>query len=115
MLATDRFSILSEGLGRVVRLLTLALLTLATITLPSCGSDEAPQTVPQAFAELKQQGHLKASNTGAADWFGNSLAVAGDTLVVGARRENSAATGIDGNQADNSAPDSGAVYVFQPQ
>ena len=26
--------------------------------------------------------------------------------------EDSAATGIDGNQADNSAPDSGAVYVF---
>ncbi|MDR4469447.1 MAG: hypothetical protein MRJ68_14320 [Nitrospira sp.] len=31
--------------------------------------------------------------------------------VVGARFEDSATTGINGNQADNSAPDSGAVYV----
>ena len=42
------------------------------------------------------------------------IAVAGDMLVIGAILEDSAATGIDGNQADNSAPDSGAAYVFNP-
>jgi hypothetical protein len=33
-------------------------------------------------------------------------------MVVGAHGEDSAATGINGNQADNSADDSGAAYVF---
>ena len=42
------------------------------------------------------------------------MALSGDgqTLVVGARGEDSAATGVNGNQADNSADESGAVYVF---
>jgi hypothetical protein len=60
-----------------------------------------------------QQAYVKASNTNAADQFGRSVAVSGDTLAVGARYEQSAATGINGNQADNSAFASGAVYVFQ--
>ena len=59
-----------------------------------------------------QQAYLKASNTGASDLFGLSVALSGDTLAVGAYFEGSAATGIDGNQADNSAVSSGAVYVF---
>jgi len=58
-----------------------------------------------------QQAYLKASNTEAGDSFG-SVAVSGDTVVVGASREYSSATGVNGNQADNSAPDSGAAYVF---
>jgi hypothetical protein len=33
-------------------------------------------------------------------------------VVIGAYREDSAATGVNGNQADNSATDSGAAYVF---
>jgi len=59
-------------------------------------------------------GFFKASNTGANDQFGYSVALSsdGNTLAVGARREDSAATGIGGSQADNSAGDSGAVYVF---
>lgn len=57
--------------------------------------------------------YVKASNTGANDKFGYSLSLSGDTLAVGVPNEASNATGIDGNQADNSAPASGAVYVFQ--
>ena len=59
-------------------------------------------------------GYFKASNTGADDLFGHSIALSadGNTLAVGAVYEDSAATGIGGNQADNSAIDSGAVYVF---
>jgi hypothetical protein len=113
MRATDRLTIPSDELGWVVRVLILAFLNLPTIMImPGCGRDEAAQTVPQIAAPLKQQAYLKASNTGAGDWFGTNIAVDGDTLVVGARFEDSAATGINGNQADNSAPDSGAVYVF---
>ena len=95
-----------------MRVLILALLTLVTMTIHSSGSDAAPQTVPKILGQLKQQGYLKASNTGAGDWFGTNIALDGDTLVVGTRFEDSAATGINGDQADNSAPDSGAVYVF---
>ena len=59
-----------------------------------------------------QQAYMKASNSEANDNFGWSVAIAGDTIVVGAYREDSNATGVGGNQADNSAPDAGAAYVF---
>ncbi len=59
-----------------------------------------------------QQAYLKASNTGADDWFGCSVSLSGDTVVVGAFQEASATTGVNGNQSDNSAPNSGAAYVF---
>ena len=61
-----------------------------------------------------QQAYLKASNTGANDRFGTSVAVSADgsTIAVGAPGEDSAATGIDGSQASNAAASSGAVYIF---
>ena len=70
-----------------------------------------------------QQAYLKASNTGNTsggdgvidgDQFGTSLAISGDgnTVAVGAVTEDSAASGIDGDQADDSAVSAGAVYVF---
>jgi hypothetical protein len=59
-----------------------------------------------------QQAYVKASNTGTADNFGCSIVLSNDTLAVGAYGEDSAATAINGNPADNSAPDAGAVYVF---
>ena len=65
----------------------------------------------QGTALIAQQAYLKASNTGANDVFG-PVAVSGDTIVVGAIHEDSNAIGINGNQANNSATDSGAVYVF---
>jgi hypothetical protein len=67
-----------------------------------------------------QQAYLKASNAEAEDWFGISVDVSGDTAIVGAWREDSNATGVNpplsgasGTQADNSAGDSGAAYVFK--
>jgi hypothetical protein len=59
-----------------------------------------------------QEAYLKASNTDADDWFGVSVAVSGDTVVVGAPNEDSSATGVNGNQGDNSATNAGAAYVF---
>jgi len=61
-----------------------------------------------------QQAYIKASNADAGDQFGWSVALDhdGTTLAVGAQSEGSAAAGIDGNEADNSAPDAGAAYVF---
>ena len=70
-----------------------------------------------SFAQAALQAYVKASNTGAGntdltDQFGRSVALSGDTLAVGARGEDSAATGINGNQNDDSASSAGAVYVF---
>jgi hypothetical protein len=62
-----------------------------------------------------QTAYVKASNPDAGDNLGFSLALSADgsTLAVAALLEASAAIGIDGNQADNSAAGAGAVYVFQ--
>lgn len=61
-----------------------------------------------------QQAYIKASNTGALDSFGTSLALSGDglKLAVGAYLEDSNAKSIDGDQANNDARNSGAVYTF---
>jgi hypothetical protein len=60
-----------------------------------------------------QRAYLKASNTGVNDFFGSAVSISGDTIVVGAPYEYSAATGVNGNGSDNSAPDAGAAYQFQ--
>jgi hypothetical protein len=67
-----------------------------------------------------QKDYIKASNSGLFDYFGGSLALSGDTLVVGAPYESSSARGVNPTltptgadaQSDNSAASSGAVYVF---
>lgn len=61
-----------------------------------------------------QQAYVKASNTEANDQFGSSLALSanGNTLAVGAPFDDSAATGVDGVQSDNSASEAGAMYAF---
>ena len=61
---------------------------------------------------ITQQQYLKAANTDANDQFSYSVAVSGDTVVVGAWWEDSAATGVNGMAGDNTAPNSGAAYVF---
>ena len=59
-------------------------------------------------------GYFKASNTGANDWFGWSVSLSadGNTLAVGAFYEDSNATVINGEETNNNAPNSGAVYVY---
>ena len=61
-----------------------------------------------------QQAYIKASNSGGSDMFGLSLSLSrdGNTLAVAAPWEASAATGVNGNQNDDSIPQAGAVYVF---
>ena len=56
-----------------------------------------------------QQTFLKASNAESTDFFGYSVALEGNTLVVGAYGENSTAAG---GQSNNDASNAGAVYVF---
>ncbi|MGD8925731.1 MAG: hypothetical protein PVG20_02705 [Thioalkalispiraceae bacterium] len=62
-----------------------------------------------------QIAHVKASNTEKRDdRFGYALSLSGDgqTLAVGAPREDSAALVINGDQSDNSKTDHGAVYLY---
>jgi hypothetical protein len=62
-----------------------------------------------------QTAYVKGSNTEAYDEFGSAVALDrnGALMAAGARGEDSAATGINGDQADNSAQESGAVYLFR--
>jgi hypothetical protein len=68
----------------------------------------------RAGSTWSQQAYVKASNTEALDTFGHAIALSadGNTLAVGAPGEDGAATGINGDETDNSASFSGAVYVF---
>jgi hypothetical protein len=61
-----------------------------------------------------QQAYLKASNPGINDQFGHLVALSadGNILAVSAPFEDSRSTGVDGDQADNSLEQSGAIYVF---
>lgn len=88
------------------------------------GGDQSNSAAPSSGATYvflrqdgvwTQQAYVKASNTEAADHFGSRVALSGDgtVLAVSAEREDSNATGINGNQADNSATSAGAVYVFE--
>ena len=67
-----------------------------------------------ATGNWTEQAYLRASNLGGGDYFGFSLAISGDgnTLLIGAPRESSDATGVGSPQTNNNAPNSGAAYVF---
>lgn len=89
----------------------------------SAGAGEGDNSTPdsgavyllaRAASGWQQQAFLKASNAGEGDAFGSSIALSADqnTLAVGAPFEASSATGVDGNEDDDSAQGAGAVYVF---
>jgi trimeric autotransporter adhesin len=61
----------------------------------------------------QQEAYIKASNTAAGDQFGYSVSLWGDTLVVGAPREDGRSAGVGGDDTDCCVADSGAVYVFR--
>jgi hypothetical protein len=82
-------------------------------------SDEAAANAGAVYVFIgsagiwSQQAYVKASNTGAGDVFGVSVALSGDgnTLAVGAPAEDSGTTGVN-STPDEAAFDAGAVYVF---
>lgn len=78
----------------------------------SAGDSGAAYVFVRNGTNWSQQAYLKASNTGANDAFGCSVAISGETIVVGAFREDSSSTGVNGNQLNDNASDAGAAYVF---
>jgi hypothetical protein len=77
-------------------------------------SSGAVYVFTRAGAGWAQQAYIKASNTAQSANFGYVVALSddGNTLAVSAYFEASAATGVNGNQNDESLPQAGAVYVF---
>ena len=67
------------------------------------GSGAAYVFVRDENGSWTQQAYLKQSNTEARANFGFSCAVDGDTVVIGARWEDSNARGANGDQSDNSS------------
>jgi hypothetical protein len=91
------------------------------INPPGCTEDRMPNnSVGAAYVFVRngatwtEQAFIKASNPGLTDWFAVRMALSGDgnTLAVGAPNENGGSRGMNGNQADDSADDAGAVYLF---
>jgi hypothetical protein len=101
-----------------------ALALLVVVTTVGCGRTESEPAPASPVAQLRQVAYLKAGNPDMGDHFacggslpghiGGALAISadGNTAVVGAPHESSAARGINGNAGDNSLYNSGAAYVF---
>jgi len=60
----------------------------------------------------EQEAFLKASNPERSDHFGESVAISGDTIVVGATLEDSPASQVNGSQG-NGGTNVGAAYVYE--
>jgi len=88
----------------------------ARYIVEACNADGCVASVQQLIEGSLEAaiGYFKASNAGPWNYFGSAVSVSGDgkTLAVGADRESSSATGINGNQGSDSTFFAGAVYVF---
>ena len=63
-----------------------------------------------------QEAYIKSFNNDASDFFGQSVSISGDTIVVGAPGESGSGTTITNSTSlvtTNNNPSSGAVYVYK--
>lgn len=79
----------------------------------SVANSGAAYVFKYAAGVWQQEAYLKASNTGSGDFFGSSVAISGDVIVVGAEFEDSSAGGINHGGGDESAFNAGAAYVYR--
>lgn len=91
------------------------------INPPGCMDDQKSDTSTGAVyvfvfdgTRWSEQAFIKSSNPGLKDWFGVRIALSGDgnTMVVGAPNEDGSSQGINGDQKNDAAEESGAAYVF---
>lgn len=81
----------------------------------NCAADSGAVFVyARSAGTLSRQAYLKAGNLDAGDLFGSALefSLGGNVLAVGAPGEASRSSGIGGEETDNFAPGSGAVYLM---
>ncbi|MBI3775479.1 MAG: hypothetical protein HY273_07995 [Gammaproteobacteria bacterium] len=86
----------------------------ATIGNGALGSG-AVYVYTRTSSTWSQQAYVKASNTGFNDYFGYSITLSadGNTLAVGAQREDSISTGVNSSPNDSTPEaDAGAVYLY---
>ncbi|HTG45701.1 MAG TPA: choice-of-anchor D domain-containing protein, partial [Verrucomicrobiae bacterium] len=81
---------------------------------PSLANSGAAYVFSRVGTTWAQQAYLKAFNADAQDRFGATVAISGDTIVIGAPSEDSNGTGIGTfvEGANNDAADSGAAYIY---
>lgn len=75
-----------------------------------------PTPAPTPVSKWYQEAYIKASNSDKDDFFGYSVSLSGELLAVGAYQEDSSQTTITNASSasdNNTASDSGAVYVFR--
>ena len=108
---------IAQGNGVTNHIVPLHARVSAQYILKSCnrfGCTNA-STLSVSGTMINSIAYLKASNTGLDDrFFGDVLDLSsdGNTLVVGAPREDSSLTGVNSTATDTTINDSGAVYVF---
>ena len=73
--------------------------------------EEQGARYPLTIDPIAQQAYLKASQVSNFDEFGSSVAVSGNTVVVGAHFETSSTTGVN-STPNESVSAAGAAYVF---
>jgi trimeric autotransporter adhesin len=85
-----------------------------TLAVGAFGISGAVYIFTRSGAYWTQQAYVYASNAETDDGFGGAVALSadGNTLAVGASGESSHATGVGGDQSDNSAKNAGAAYIF---
>lgn len=95
---------------------TLSGITTGTAFTDNAGGDSygAAYIFRRTAGSWAQQAYLKPSNNIDDFQFGNSVAVSGDgrTTAVGAAYENGGASGIQGDPANQTVNNSGAVYLY---
>lgn len=79
--------------------------------IPTNGSGAA-YVFKQTGTTWVEEALLKASYPESGDQFGSGVSISGNTLIVGARQERSGATGVNGDESDNSVDSAGAAYIF---
>ena len=81
-----------------------------------CGRAGAVYGFIRSSGMWSQNAYVKSSNTGVDHGFGIAVALTGDTLAVGAYREDSCAKGVNGvpTMSNPACEWTGAVYIFNP-
>jgi hypothetical protein len=107
---------IAQGNGVANHIVPLHARVSAQYILKSCNrfGCTGSSTLSVSSTMINSIAYLKASNTGLNDWFGDVLDLSsdGNTLAVGAPREDSSLTGVNSTATATTINDSGAVYVF---
>jgi len=78
----------------------------------NCGLPGGVHVFKRSGGIWAREAYLKASNYSKVSDFGYSVSISGDSIIVGTFSENSSSTGVNGDQSNQLARNSGAAYIF---